>query len=116
MDCVGVNLALWLATRAVGAEMSRADLIQNRLRDDRARRISGAEEQHIIGAISHSAPSRRAACRRSWRCLRSAACRLLLMGDARLIFTGAVTVHSAFARCVEGFPCDACGVVGPRLL
>jgi hypothetical protein len=38
------------------------------------------------------------------------------MRDARLIFAGAITVHSAFARGVEGFPCDACGVVDPRLL
>src|SRR6516164_2708087 len=37
------------------------------------------------------------------------------MRDARLIFAGAVTVHNAFARGVEGFPRDACGVVDPRL-
>ena len=38
------------------------------------------------------------------------------MRDARLIFARAVTVHGAFARSVEGFPRDACGVVDPRLL
>ena len=36
------------------------------------------------------------------------------MRNARFIFAGAITVHSAFARGVEGFPRDACGVVDPR--
>jgi len=52
-DRVRVNLALWLAAGAVGVEMSRAHLVQDRFSDDRARRISGAKEQHIIGTISH---------------------------------------------------------------
>src|SRR5215472_8878279 len=51
MDGMRVNLAPRLAARAVGVELSRAYLVQDRLRNDRACRISGAKKEHIVRAI-----------------------------------------------------------------
>src|SRR5215470_11131880 len=45
--------------------------------------------------------------------LRRAAGRLLLMCDARPVFASAIAIGRAFARRVEGFPCDPGGIVNP---
>ena len=44
---LGMELSLGLTSGAVGAEFPRADLVQDRLCDDRACRIAGAEKQDI---------------------------------------------------------------------
>ena len=51
---VRIHLALGLASGAPGAEASGAHLVQDRFRNDRARRIAGAQKQHVVGSISHS--------------------------------------------------------------
>src|SRR5262249_36173730 len=47
LDCVRVDLALRLAARAVGTEFTGAELVQDGLGHDRARRVAGAEKQDV---------------------------------------------------------------------
>src|SRR5262249_18167081 len=49
LDCVRVYTALRLATRAVGTEFTGAELVQDGLGHDRARRVAGAEKQDVEG-------------------------------------------------------------------
>ena len=46
-----MHRALGLRARRIGDELALADLVQDRLGQDRARRIAGAEEQHVVGTI-----------------------------------------------------------------
>jgi len=108
LNRVRVDLALRPAAGAVSAEVSRAQLVQDRFADDRARGISGAEEEHVIGTVSHAAPLRRAACRRGRRrsrySLRHAASALLFVCDPRRVLAGAVAIMDTLTRRQEGFP------------
>ena len=51
-----VDLVSRLTAGAVGAESSRAQLVQYRLCDDRPGRVTGAEKEDIVRAIGHGAP------------------------------------------------------------
>jgi hypothetical protein len=54
-DRLRVDLALGPAAGAVGPKPALADLVQDRLRDDRAGGVAGAEEQDVVRP-SHAAP------------------------------------------------------------
>ena len=56
LDRVRIDPAFRLAAGAISEEMSRTDLVQYGLADDGARGISSAEEEHVIGTISHGSP------------------------------------------------------------
>src|SRR3977135_1192265 len=62
MNRIRVDLAFRLAAGAVGVEISRAQPVQDRFRDDRARGIAGAEEQHVGGTVAHASSLSIAAC------------------------------------------------------
>src|SRR5262249_18735955 len=47
LDCVRVYFALRLAARTVGMEFTGAELVQDGLGHDRARRVAGAQEQNV---------------------------------------------------------------------
>jgi len=53
LDCVRVHSALRLAARAVGTEFTAAELVQDGLGHDRARRVAGAQEKDVEGTIRH---------------------------------------------------------------
>src|SRR5438045_2916831 len=46
-DRARVHAALWLATSAVSTEFTCAELVQDGLGHDRARRVAGAQEQNV---------------------------------------------------------------------
>src|SRR5580704_3288712 len=48
-----MDAAFRLASRAVGAKFPRTELVQDRFRNDRTRRIAGAEKQHVVRSIAH---------------------------------------------------------------
>src|SRR6267142_166678 len=117
LDRVRIDPAFRLAAGAISEEMSRADLVQYGFADDRARGISSAEEEHVIGTIGHGAPLRCAAGggggSRSDSGLRCAAGTLLLMRHACRVLSRAIAIGDAFARCQERLPCDAGRIVDP---
>src|SRR5581483_5611848 len=51
-----VNLSLWLASGAIGAEFSRARLVENGLGDDRACGVAGAKEKNVVDVRHGIAP------------------------------------------------------------
>jgi hypothetical protein len=53
MQRFGMHTALRLAAGAEGLEFCRANLVQDRFGDDRARRISGADKQDIKRLLAH---------------------------------------------------------------
>src|SRR5882724_2553886 len=47
-----VNATLWKASGTVSAETAAPGTIQNRLGDDAARRVPGAEREHVMDALA----------------------------------------------------------------
>ena len=111
-----MNLLLGMAARTVGAKPATACLVQDRLSDDRTRRITSAKEEHVELLIDHDTLGGRTPARRGrLRDLRRITTRLLV-GDTRSALASSVPVVDAFARRVKGLPRDTGRVVNPRLL
>src|SRR3546814_9361433 len=49
--------ALGVAAGAEGAEATAAETVQQRLGQDAARRVPGAQEQHVVGGLRHASSS-----------------------------------------------------------
>ena len=64
LPCFGMHLAFRLAARAEGLEFSSAGLVEDRFGQDRACRISGAEEEDIERSIGQGIPHDDARARR----------------------------------------------------
>src|SRR3546814_1925085 len=54
VQCVGMRRALGVAAGAEGAEATAAETVQQRLGQDAARRVPGAQEQHVVGGLRHA--------------------------------------------------------------
>src|SRR5262249_38771661 len=114
-DRMRVDAALGLAASTVGAERRAADLVEDRLSYDRARRIAGAQEEDVERLVRHACGLGRAAggcrCRGGlWP-----AARRLLVRHAHDAFAAAVAVVRALAGGEERLPGDSRGIVDPRL-
>ncbi len=50
-----MDLAFGIAARRESAKTALAFAVKDRLGQDRARRIAGAQEQHVVGRVGHDA-------------------------------------------------------------
>src|SRR6516165_10866529 len=100
-----MNLPLRMASGAIGAKTASACLIQDRLSDDRTRRVARAKKEHVELLIGHDTLDGRTSARRDrLRDLRRGRTTRLLMRDTRVALARAVPVIDASARSVEGLP------------